>query len=180
MKPALLIVDMTIVFTTGRLGSAKARAIIPAVRRTLQAARRVGVPAFYVQDWHSPRDPEMRVWGRHSMAGTAEAKIHPALTPAPGELVVHKHSLSLFHRTRLDRLLRARGVDTLVLVGVATEYCIQHGAADGHFRGYRVIVLKDCTAGLTPAAHRYALAYMRKAYGTQILSSASWRRGLVR
>jgi len=176
MKPALLVIDMIAEFTTGRLGSAAARRIVPVIRRAVEAARRAGIPVIYVQDHHTRRDPEMAVWGPHAMAGSRGAMTHPALRPRRDEPVVRKRSLSPFYRTTLDRRLVACRVDTLVLAGVATEYCIQHGAADGHFRGYGIVVLRDGTAGLTPAAKRAALAYMRKAYGVRLSSADAFCR----
>ena len=171
VKPALLVIDMIVDFTTGRLGSAAARGIVPTVRRTIHAARQAKIPVIYVQDAHRRADPELAVWGPHAMAGSQGAATHPALIPQRGEPVVRKRALSGFFRTPLERLLRARRVDTVVLTGIATEYCVQHMAADAHFRGFRVKVVQDATAGLTPRAKRAALAYMRKTYGAEMLSS---------
>jgi nicotinamidase-related amidase len=172
MRPAVLVIDMIVDFTTGRYGSAAARAIRPAVARLLSCARRARIPVIYGQDSHSPDDPELKVWGRHGLFGTPGAQTDPALRPKGGEPVVPKHVFSAFFRTHLEEVLKERQVDTLVLAGVATEICVQHTAADAFYRGYKLMVPKDGTAGLSPGGHEQGLGAMAKVYGAKIVDVA--------
>ena len=168
MKPALLVLDMIVDFTTGRLGTKAACAIRPAVRQLLDRARKMRVPVIYCQEAHVPTDPELRVWGRHGMFGTPGAQTDPALRPKPGEPVIPKHTFGGFYGTHLDELLKERGIDTLILTGVCTDICIQHTAGDAFSRGYKVMVPKDATAALTPEDHERGLRYMARTYGAKI------------
>jgi nicotinamidase-related amidase len=176
---AVLVIDMIVDFVTGKLGFEKARAIVPTIRGLLEAARSRGVPVVYSCDSHRPEDPELRVWGEHAMAGTEGAKVIPELAPKPGEPVLPKCTYSAFFGTGLDEVLRGKGSQELVLVGVVTDICIKHSAADALFRGYRVTVLEDCTAALDERAHRNALDYMRRIYGARLMRSVEliedWR-----
>ncbi|MBI3333206.1 MAG: cysteine hydrolase [Candidatus Omnitrophica bacterium] len=171
MRPAVLVLDMIVDFTTGRYGTAAARGIRPAVARLLAGARRMKVPVLYCQEAHTPEDPELRVWGRHGMVGTPGAKTDPALRPKAGEPVIPKHTFGGFYGTDLEDLLRERQADAVVLTGVCTDICIQHTAADAFFRGYRILVPRDGTAALTPEDHERGLRYMARTYGAKITTT---------
>lgn len=177
-KPALLVLDMIVDFTTGRYGTASARSIRPAVRRLIDEFRRRRLPVIYCQEAHSPKDPELKVWGRHGMFGTRGARTDPALKPRNGEEVVPKHTFGGFYGTHLDDLLRRHGVETVVLAGVCTDICVQHTAADAFFRGYRVVVPRDATAALKPQDHQRGLSYIARTYGGRVADVAAIVRGL--
>ena len=168
MRPAILVLDMIVDFTTGRLGTPAARAIRPAIARLLSRARKKRAPVIYCQEAHTPGDPELRVWGRHGMSGTPGARTDAVLRPWKAEPVLPKHAFDGFFATPLEALLKEAKVDTLVLTGVCTDICVQHTAASAFFRGYRVLVPSDATAALTPEDHECGLKYMARTYGAQI------------
>jgi nicotinamidase-related amidase len=59
--------------------------------------------------------------------------------------------------TELDRLLRLRDVNTLVLTGVATQFAVEGTAREAVDRGYRVLVLEDCGASRVREVHRCSI-----------------------
>ena len=75
--------------------------------------------------------------------GTEGWKLHPDLEQAPGDRHVGKTACDAFYATELDRLLRGLGVDTLVLMGYATEFCFDSTLRNGASHGYRIIVIAD-------------------------------------
>lgn len=77
--------------------------------------------------------------------------------------------------TGLEELLRARGVDTLVVAGVATEYCVLHTVLDALGQGFRVFLLRDGCAGIGGGAVQAALDRMQAAGA--ILVSLHGREG---
>lgn len=178
MKPAVLVLDMITDFTTGRLGTASARAIRPAIGKLLAHARRRKIPVFYCQEAHLPTDPELKVWGKHGIFGTKGARTDSALKAGPGEPVVPKHTFGGFYGTDLDDRLKSAGVDTVILTGVCTDICIQHTAGDAFFRGYRVMVPRDGTAALSAEDHERGLRYMARTYGTRVTDVPSLLRRL--
>ncbi len=172
MRTALLVVDMIREFVTGRLGGAHAKAVVPCIRRLVEAARRGGSPVFYVTDAHLEGvDQEFDVWGSHAVAGSAEAEIVPELEPGDGDHQLYKRRYSAFYATGLDALLRELKVEAVVLTGVLTNICIQHTAADAFFRGYRVVVPTDCVNALTPEEQETSLAYMKRMYNAMLTDS---------
>jgi len=82
-----------------------------------------------------------------------------------------KRKYSAFQGTDLDMLLRELKVDTLVLAGVVTDICIQHTAADAFYRGYKIIVPKDCVEAVDAPTQKAAIKFLIKAYGTNVTTS---------
>jgi ureidoacrylate peracid hydrolase len=99
----------------------------------------------------------------HSNAGTLPAKVaaveegmideasesaalHPAVRVDPRDIIVRKPRFSAFAGTDLELILRTRGIDTVIVAGIATDICCESTARDAADRGLRVIFLSDGTA----------------------------------
>ena len=80
--------------------------------------------------------------------------------PLADEPVIRKPRMNPFFGTALDSMLRSRDIDTVVLMGVATEYVVEAAARHAADADYRVIVLQDCCAAFSDEAHRVALDIM--------------------
>jgi nicotinamidase-related amidase len=181
-RPALLVIDMLRDFVEGPFAGTEAKALVPRVQAAVERARRLEIPVVFVCDAHAPEDPEFRVLPPHALAGTPGAEIVPELAPRPDEAVVGKRRYSGFYDTTLEGLLRDLRIDTLILTGLQTDCCVSHTAADGFFRGFRIIILEDAVAARTPEGHRGALTEMRRLYGAHVtttgrLDAATLRRG---
>ena len=80
VKPAILVVDMLNDFVTGALTCERAKAIVPATAKLLDAARAAGVPVIFCNDAHIKGiDRELALWGDHAIAGTKGAEVIPEL-----------------------------------------------------------------------------------------------------
>lgn len=79
------------------------------------------------------------------------------VAPAEGDIVVRKRRVGAFSTTDLDDLLRARGIDTLLLAGIATSGVVLSTVRDAADRDYRLIVLGDLCADRDPEVHRVLL-----------------------
>jgi nicotinamidase-related amidase len=169
MVDAVLVVDMINEFVNGRFGSRRAQAIVPAVVSLCNRAREAGVPVFYVRDAHRQSDPELRVWGRHAMAGTRASEIVVELEPQAGDFVFQKNQYSGFLNTGLEKALRKVHADTIYFAGISTDICVQHNVADALYRGYRTVVVEDCVESISARAKATALKYMKSIYGSKII-----------
>lgn len=87
-------------------------------------------------------------WGAAPLAG---------FEPKAGESVVAHNCNSAFRRTNLEALLKAREVDHLDVMGLATQFSVEHTVRDAVDIGYRVTVLSSCCASADPEAHRASL-----------------------
>jgi nicotinamidase-related amidase len=92
-----------------------------------------------------------------------QLSVPPQIAPNPEDYYVRKHTYSGFFETRLDSVLRNLGVRTLVCAGFATDCCILFTIADAVFRGYRPILLRDCTLGSELPAEVETFANTRRA-----------------
>jgi len=98
----------------------------------LAQARQEGVPVIYVEVRRGERTPE--------------TEIHPAVTPKPGEVVLTKRRFGPFSTTDLDAVLKAKGIETLVLMGISTSGVVLSTVRWAADIDYQLIVLTDCCA----------------------------------
>jgi len=172
LKAAVIVIDMINDFVSGVFKSDRAAKIIPNIKALLEPARKQKTPVIYATDAHLPGiDPEFEVWGKHAEAGSWGAEIVDELKPKKGGFRVFKRKYSAFQGTDLDQLLRELKVDTVILIGVVTDICIQHTAADAFFKGYKIIVPKDCVEAVDAPTQEVAIKFLGKAYGPDITTS---------
>ncbi len=98
---------------------------------------------------------EQTLWPDHCVQGSEGANFHPALNTDRADLIVRKgfraaiDSYSAFFEndrttpTGIDGYLRTRGITDLVLVGLATDFCVNYSAQDAAKLGYTVTVRED-------------------------------------
>ncbi len=169
MVVGVIVVDMINDFVTGVLKCERASRIISNIKSLLDFTRKKELPVIYVSDAHLPGvDEELELWPPHAIVGTEGAEIIEELKPVEGDYTLQKRRYSAFYETGLDTLLRELKVDTVVLVGLVTNVCIQHTAADAFFRGYRTIVPENCVEAPTEEAQKTAIEYLKMNYGSEI------------
>ena len=164
--PAILVVDMLNDFVTGALTCDRARAIVPATAKLLDAARAAGVPVIFCNDAHIPGiDRELKIWGDHALVGTKGAEVIPELNLCSKDYVVPKRRYSGFFQTDLDILLKELGVQTVIMTGLHAHMCVRHTSADAFCLGYDVVVAKEATDSFTEEDYKNGLAYLKLCYG---------------
>ena len=170
--PAILVVDMLNDFVTGALGCDRARAIVPATARLLDAARKAGVPVIFCNDAHLPGiDRELQIWGDHAIVGTPGAEVIPELGLCEKDYVVPKRRYSGFFQTDLDILLKELGVKTVIMTGLHAHMCVRHTSADAFCLGYDVVAAKECLNSFTEEEFQGGLAYLKTCYGADAYSN---------
>jgi nicotinamidase/pyrazinamidase len=183
---ALIVVDVQNDFAdpSGGLSVAGGDAIVPTVDREIDMARSNGAIVVATQDWHPPSTPHFAkdggIWPVHCVADTWGAALHPDLALPDDAPRVRKGSngedgYSGFTMrdpvsgettpTELERLLRDAGIDRVVVVGLATDYCVKATALDAVRLGFETSVLTDAVAAvdLEPGDGERALAEMQDA-----------------
>ena len=183
-RTALLVVDLQNDFADpdGSLSVQGGSEIVPVVNGEVEAAREAGATVVYTQDWHPPDTPHFAkdggIWPVHCVQGTWGAELHPAL--AVEGPIVRKGSngedgYSGFTMrdplsgetgpTELEALLRERAVEHLVVVGLATDYCVRATALDGRHLGFDTTLLTGAVRAveLQPGDGERALDELRMA-----------------
>ena len=175
MSRALLIIDFQNDFTppTGALAVPEGDTIAPRINQLIDSGEYDLVVA--TRDWH-PRDHQSfrdqgGPWPPHCVAGTPGAELHPALHRDRIDVIVDKgqdpqtEGYSAFQATGLEQLLRDRGIDEVVVVGLATDYCVRASALDALAAGFTVHVDESAVRGVEvePGDSRRALDELRAA-----------------
>jgi nicotinamidase-related amidase len=96
------------------------------------------------------------------MEGTPAVELMDELARRPNEPLVRGQASSGFDRTILDTTLRIAGVDTLVLVGIATDVAVESTARAASDLGYRTIVVSDACTADTDESHTRSLDVLKK------------------
>jgi len=180
-RTALVIIDMQRDFIEpGGFGASLGndvsllRAAIGPCQALLAGARGAGLLVIHTREGHLPDlsdaprakiergAPRLRIgdpgpMGRILVRGEPGHDFIPELRPLPGEPVIDKPGKGAFHATRLDEMLRERGIETLVVCGVTTEVCVHTTVREANDRGYRCLVAGDGCASYFPEFHEVGL-----------------------
>ena len=169
---ALLVVDVQNDFAApgGSLSVRGGEQVVDAVNREIEQATAAGALVVYTQDWHPESTPHFEkdggVWPVHCVAGTWGAELHPALRLADDREVVRKGTggedgYSGFSErdpqsgdvraTDLDAVLERRGIERVVIAGLATDYCVKETTLDAVGRGLPTTVLREAVAAVDRA-----------------------------
>jgi nicotinamidase-related amidase len=174
-RTALLIIDMINAFDFRGAGAMLARALgtARAIALLKQRAKAAGIPAVYVNDnfgrWRSDFRMLLKHVLRRGSPGRAIAKL---LAPQDDDYFVLKPKHSGFQFSALDLLLEHLGARTLIVTGVAGNFCVLITAHDAYMRDYRLVVPCDCVASLRPRDDRYALAHLAQVTKADVRPSA--------
>jgi ureidoacrylate peracid hydrolase len=146
------------------------QAIVAPIATILDAARTAGILVVYLKMGFQPDladsgTPDSPTWLKHVpfqvgaevlapdgapsrilIRDTWNTDIVDSLRPRDDDVVVYKNRYSGFYNTDLDNQLKAREVDTLIVVGATTSVCVESTVRDAMFRDYRCLVVEDCTA----------------------------------
>jgi nicotinamidase-related amidase len=96
--------------------------------------------------------------------GMEDTEFLDGFEPAPHHLVIEKSMPSLFVDTPLDLRLKARGIKTIAIGGVATDIGVEFTARHATACGYYCVIAEDASGAYTPQAHHRSIEYLRTAF----------------
>ena len=161
-RTALVVVDVQNDFADpdGSLSVPGGTGVVAAANAEVAAAREAGATVVYTQDWHPADTPHFAkdggAWPVHCVRDTWGAEFAPGLDVS-GEVIrkgvggedgysgftVRDPASGAESSTGLDALLRDAGVKRIVVVGLATDYCVKETALDAARAGFTTTVLRD-------------------------------------
>jgi len=182
---ALIIVDVQNDFCPGgKLGIDNADKVIEPLNRLSSFFASKNGKVIATQDWHPADHSSFSSWPSHCVQGTRGADFHEALDLKPVNLIIRKgirtsiDSYSAFFEndrktpTGLDGFLKCFSIDTLVLGGLATDYCVLYSALDAVTLGYKTIVASDAIRAVNkPAGSEERAFKLLKEAGVLIVES---------
>jgi nicotinamidase-related amidase len=163
-RTALLVMDME-QFVIGMVGSA-AHATLAHTAAAERTSRQTGVSVVFLAISFAPGYPEISPNNKtiagiaatgKLIQGSAETRLDPRIAPVGDEPVIVKHQVGAFSAPRLEQLLRAKNIDTLVLAGLTTSGVVLSTAEAAADLNYRLIVLSDCVADPDAEVNRVLL-----------------------
>jgi ureidoacrylate peracid hydrolase len=154
-RTALINVDMQRCFVDGTpLASPDGPALLERVNPLIRSCRDAGAMVVHTRVWMSPDGSDLGVMGEIVppfivalyTEGNEGAELHDGLDVDPADVVVNKTRYGAFHGTDLEATLRSRGVDTVIITGIATNICCETTAREAAQHDFRVFFLSDGTA----------------------------------
>lgn len=171
-RTALLVVDMQNGFChrDGTVGQSNLdvginEPIIPRIADLVRATHQAGMPVMWSRQEHTTFDasrPRHRVKTHLAkleyipcLRGTWDAELLDELNSlvTDEDLVFAKHRASCFYNTNLELELRMRGIDTLMITGVSSNYCVDASIRDAYARDLDLYIIEDACACPWPELH---------------------------
>jgi nicotinamidase-related amidase len=153
-----------------------ARPMARKLLRLKERAKQAGVPVIYVNDNFGRWQSDFRRQVQHCLRENSRGhEIVSLLQPEEDDYFVLKPKHSGFFSTTLDTLLRYLGSQTLIITGIAGNFCVLFTANDAYMRDYDLVIPSDCTASNSAEENREALTLMRKFLKADIRPSAKIR-----
>lgn len=181
-RTALVVVDMQTGFLEEGWPTAlaSARAIVPTINRLAATVRRAGGEVIWVAWALAPAAPRWDVFFDHILGAQASEafrtifapghegqKLWPGLDYRPGEAIVGKTNFSGFSGSHgaLERHLRDRGRDTVLVAGTVTAVCCESTAREAAFANFKTIMVADANAGRSEAENLLTFSTFIRVFG---------------
>jgi nicotinamidase-related amidase len=180
MGSALLVMDMQHGIVE-RIAD-RSTLLIGAISSAMAAARRADLPVIFVRVAFRDGAPEVSPKNKSFSAITnlddmkdssPATQIHSGVAPAPGDVIVTKRRVSAFSGSDLDVVLRARGIDSLVLTGISTSGVVLSTTRQGADLDLQITILSDGCADVDDEVQR---VLMEKVFPRQatVMKTDEW------
>jgi nicotinamidase/pyrazinamidase len=181
---ALLLIDLqNDFFPGGALAVPEADILITPINTYIKHFSRQGWPILATRDWHPANHTsfteQQGPWPVHCVQGSRGAQFHSDLVMPPGMMVIskgtdpRKDARSGFDGTSLADRLKDLNVQTLFVLGLATDYCVKHTVIDGCTHSFCVVLLTDATRGVNRQPHDSSTAFQEMADAGAFLANFS-------
>jgi nicotinamidase-related amidase len=146
-----------------------AQDVVGNAAKLVQAFRKNGMPVFLV---HVVTTPETALkaqsdtsFPRPPVLPPDWSEFVPAIAPVPSDVVIAKKQWGAFYGTDLELQLRRRGMDTIVLCGISTEYGVESTARFAYEYGFRQVFAEDAMSSASAESHHAAVNFIFKRMG---------------
>ena len=186
---ALLVIDMQRDNEAGNSWPVKDFSqVVANSKRVIDACRKADIPVLHSQHSLSADGSDMlKLEPRtpcgaptHSVIGSPNWQFCDTVAPADGEAIIQKTRFTSFFGSTLDDELNARNVETLIIVGVWSEACVETTVWDAIWRDYKVVLVKDAIGTSNDFTHKIAVLDMANwIYGGAIYSTQEFAKALA-
>ena len=135
----------------------------------VQAFRKNKMPVFLVHVVHAPetmlKGESDTSFDRSAVLPPDWSEFVPEIAPVPSDVVIAKKQWGAFYGTELELQLRRRGMETIVLCGISTEYGVESTARFAYELGFRQVFAEDAMTSGSADAHHAAVNFIFKRMG---------------
>jgi nicotinamidase-related amidase len=172
MKSALLIIDVQAALCSGQWAAYDIDNVVDRINSLSAKARDAGMPVVLIQ--HEEGEGPLQF-------GTEGWKLYERLAVRPEDIRIRKTGSDSFHRTELHSVLQDRGIGTLIVCGLQSEFCVDSTVRGALALGYPVTLVADghttLDNGVLPAAqisaHHNATLENLGSYGPRATATPS-------
>ncbi|MHA1975915.1 MAG: cysteine hydrolase family protein [Candidatus Hodarchaeales archaeon] len=136
MTISILVLDLQVGNFTGSSPIFQGEVLLENTQKILQIVRKRGVKVIYIQNMGGKGDPDE--------VGSDGWEIHPKIKPKDKDTIIQKTTPDSFHKTKLHKILQSMNVNSLIVLGLQTEYCIDTTIRRAFTLEYEVTLVKDC------------------------------------
>lgn len=164
-KTALVVIDLQRGITTIPTEPYSAKTVVENAVKLLDSVRKKEMPVFLVHVTPSPdlKDalhPVSETSFTRSGYDPTWSEFVPELNVQPKDFLITKHQWGAFYGTELDLQLRRRGIDTIILCGIATNFGVESTARFAFEYGYNQVFAFDAMAGRSKEEHEFPIKYI--------------------
>ncbi len=160
-QTAIVIIDLEGGIVSRDLAPHTARDVVARSAKLAEAVREAGGTAVYVHvllhelvqmpaDQPRPRPPQP------PPASASELVPEAGFQPET-DVLIAKRQWGAFHATNLDQALRRRGITTVIMAGVATNFGVESTARAAQEHGYALVFAEDAMTSMTAAMHEFSV-----------------------
>lgn len=189
-ETALMVIDMQNAFVSeeGSIGKRGAdmsmcQATLAPIKKLIEACREAGIIDIWTKQEHYPDDITRKTHRipphtstqctvSPALVHTEDSDFYEELKPYITEEteIIRKHRFSAFLDTRLETLLRMKGIRFLIVCGISTPLCVESTTRDAYQKDFDVIVVEDATATTSKTLHDNSISVIRTYFG-KVLNS---------
>jgi len=166
---ALVVIDLQKGIAGRPMEPHTAHEVIGNAALLVQAFRKNGMPVFLVHVVHAPETmlkvPTDSSFPRPPVLPPDWSEFVPEIAPVPSDVVIAKKQWGAFYGTDLELQLRRRGMDTIVLCGISTEYGVESTARFAYEYGFRQVFADDAMTSALAESHHAAVNFILKRMG---------------
>jgi nicotinamidase-related amidase len=166
---ALVVIDLQKGIAGRPTAPHTAGVVVGNAAKLVQAFRKNGMPVFLV---HVVTTPETALkvqsdesFPRPPVMPPDWSEFVPEIAPVPSDVIIAKKQWGAFYGTDLELQLRRRGVDTIVLCGISTEYGVESTARFAYEYGFQLIFAEDAMSSMSAEAHNAAVSFIFRRMG---------------
>ena len=173
-RTAVLVIDVQAGLFGANPAPFEAEAVIARINEVTAKARLAGAPVIFIQHDGGTNDQDLAPF-------THGWKLHPALQVRPADVTLRKTTCDAFYRTSLEAELRSRRITTLLLMGFATDFCVDSTLRSAASKEFSIVVVADAhttadnpvlEANLVRQHHNWAWANCITTKGVTVLKTA--------